>query len=171
METRAIKTELTADNNKLVGYAAVFNSETTITEGNRTFVERIAPGAFRNSLNRDIIATFNHNENNFLGRTSSGTLRVFEDNVGLRFEIDLPQFATELRELVARGDVRGASFAFSVNKGGETWNGSTRTLTDLTVYELGAVINPAYPQTAVGLRSNNELKKLRLVLAEKAAQH
>ena len=114
-----------------------------------------------------MISTFNHNADNLLGRTSSGTLKLQEDAHGLRFELDLPAFAVELRELVARGDVSGASFAFTVNKGGEVWDGNTRTLTDLTVYELGPVTFPAYQQTSLALRDNNQLKKLRLVLAEK----
>lgn len=168
METRKIQTDIKSEGNRLVGYAAVFNSPTRITEGHRSFTETIRQGAFRGIGSHDVIATFNHNPDNLLGRTSSGTLRLTEDSHGLRFELDLPEFATELRELVSRGDISGASFAFSVNKGGESWDGNTRTLTDLTVYELGPVAMPAYQATTVGLRDAGlELKKLRLRLVEK----
>ncbi|MCT4573774.1 HK97 family phage prohead protease, partial [Bacillus thuringiensis] len=74
---------------KITGYAAVFNSKTTI---GGWFDEVIEPGAFARSLseNSDIRALFNHNWDNVLGRTKSGTLRLEEDEKGLKFEIELP---------------------------------------------------------------------------------
>src|SRR4051812_8625763 len=139
METRSLASQLTSNNNKLVGYAAVFNRPTKITENGRTFTEVIRPGAFRSLSKRDVLATFNHDPANLLGRTSSGTLTIQEDSKGLRFEVDLPQSANHLKELVSRGDVSGASFSFNVNKGGDRWSDNVRELTDVTVFELGPV--------------------------------
>src|SRR5436190_5368915 len=75
--------------NRLVGYAAVYNSLSADLGG---FKERIKPGAFRSSVTggTDIRALVDHDASKILGRTSSGTLRLSEDQVGLRIEIDLP---------------------------------------------------------------------------------
>ncbi|MEC2444712.1 HK97 family phage prohead protease, partial [Bacillus cereus] len=77
----------------ITGYAAVFNSKTSI---GGWFDEIIAPGAFARALseNGDIRALFNHNWDNVLGRTKSGTLRLEEDAKGLKFEVELPNTST-----------------------------------------------------------------------------
>ena len=86
----------------------------------------------------------------------------------MRFEIDLPESAADIRELAARGDIRGASFTFTPRKGGEVWNGTTRELTDVYLYELGPVVMPAYQATSVGVRDASlTFKKMRLDLLEK----
>ena len=71
------------------GYAAVFNSRTSIGD---FFDEVIAPGAFARTLseNSDVRALFNHNWDNVLGRTKNGTLKLEEDERGLKFEVELP---------------------------------------------------------------------------------
>lgn len=154
-ETRSTHSEFHNDGNRLAGYAAVWDSPAVISEAGRTFTEIVRRGAFAKAIESkaDIIATFNHDTGKLLGRTASGTLRLHEDNHGLRFEIDLPASAADLKELVARGDVKGASFSFAVRKGGERWDGNTRELRDVFLYELGPVAMPAYPATSVGLRS------------------
>src|SRR6476660_7289253 len=73
------------------GYAAVFNSETTIGGGFFGFREIIAPGAFTEAIPRDDVrALFNHDPNMLLGRTVSGTLTLSQDKRGLKYSVDLP---------------------------------------------------------------------------------
>ncbi|HEY0008098.1 MAG TPA: HK97 family phage prohead protease, partial [Tepidisphaeraceae bacterium] len=83
----------------LLGYAAVFNSDSEDLGG---FVERLLPGSFADSLTdgSDIRALVGHDDAKLLGRSSSGTLRLAEDERGLRVEIDLPNvsYANDLRE-------------------------------------------------------------------------
>lgn len=167
MEHRSIISEWKPEGNRLIGYAAVFDSPATINDGSRTFSEVIKAGAFRNAIESkaDIIATFNHSDR-LLGRTASGTLRLAEDSHGLRMDIDLPESAADLKELVKRGDIAGASFTFVPRKGGQAWDGNTRTLTDVFLYEVGPVIMPAYRNTQVALRGNDYFR-MRLQLAEK----
>jgi HK97 family phage prohead protease len=121
--------------------------------------ERIAAQAVPRALaaSGDIVALRNHDQNRVLGRLSAKTLRVEADAHGLRFEIDVPESERGLVESVARGDVTGASFAFS--KAEDEWDDRTspptRTITSMVIREISAgVVFPAYPQTSVAaLRS------------------
>lgn len=143
---------------KLTGYAAVFNKPSHDLGG---FREIIKPGAFKRTLadSSHVTALNNHNADQVLGRVGSGTLRLEEDDNGLRFELDLPatSYARDLSALVERGDVAGCSFSFRVRPGGELWedsNGETlRTLTALDLGEITITASPAYPDTSVAKRN------------------
>ena len=149
---------LQTSNGKLVGYAAVFNAPSLDLGG---FREIVAPGAFKRTLadSASVTALYNHNADQVLGRVGSGTLRLEEDDTGLRFELDLPDtsYARDLSALVQRGDVAGCSFAFAARPGGELWeeiNGETiRTLTALDLGEITITAQPAYPDTTVAKRN------------------
>ena len=131
------------------------------------FVEVVAEGAFDNSLrNNTIKALYNHNTDNILGSTKSGTLRLECDSVGLRFDIDLPNttVANDLYESVKRGDVDGTSFGFKVlddkwskvEKDGEEI--MKRTLLEVELYEISPTPFPAYEDTEVDCRSLEKIK-------------
>lgn len=138
----------------LIGYAAVWNSDTTIGD---YFIERIAPGAFTKALRGDILALYDHDMGRVLGRTKSKTLRLAEDNHGLKVEIDVPDTSdgNDLWTLVGRGDVSGMSFAFRATK--QEWDESgpmpKRTVIEAELYEVTATANPAYPDTSLAVRS------------------
>jgi HK97 family phage prohead protease len=146
----------------ITGYASVFNSKTSIGE---FFDEVIAPGAFSKSLanNSDVRALFNHNWDKVLGRTKSGTLRLFEDDRGLKFEIDLPNtsVAKDLAESMARGDINQCSFGFFAT--GESWDYTSdpalRTVTEVELYEISIVSIPAYEDTEAALVRSKEIDK------------
>ncbi|MFF4408122.1 HK97 family phage prohead protease [Streptomyces sp. NPDC001404] len=157
------RTEIRSSGDTLTarGYAYRFNEVSSNLGG---FVERILPGAGRASLSaNDVLATFNHNVDNVLGRRSSGTLRVGEDDHGGWYEIDLPDTTTgrDLAELLRRGDIKGSSFTFRVNQGGQRRAGAddpasglpVREITSMDVLEVGPVLSPAYPTTDAALRS------------------
>jgi HK97 family phage prohead protease len=143
---------------RLAGYAAVFNSPSQDLGG---FTEIIRPGAFARSLQsntRDPLALMHHMPHLVLGRRSAGTLRLQEDGRGLAFEVDLPPTSTaaDLLVSVQRGDIRGASFAFTVPKGGDKWEarGSdvVRELFEVELHEITITATPAYLDTSVARR-------------------
>lgn len=169
-ERRAIASEVRASGRKLVGYAAVFNTPTTIAD----FSETIAPGAFSATLadNHDILGLVDHDSGRLLGRTRSRTLRLSEDGKGLAFEIEIPDttLGRDVLALAERGDLGGASFAFSMKR--EAWEGNRRTLQDLVLHEISVVHAwPAYPTTSVSARRRNAapaltaLERRRRILA------
>lgn len=143
---------------QLAGYAAVFDKPSKDLGG---FIEIVKPGAFKRSLesNRhDPLALVHHLPHLVLGRRSAGTLRLEEDAKGLSFEIDMPETSTarDLLVSVERGDITGASFAFTVPEGGDKWNVAgdhvTRELLDVTLHEITITPTPAYPDTEVARR-------------------
>ena len=152
-----------SETNVIEGYAAVFNSPTDIWG---MFTEVIAPGAFADAIasNDDIRALFNHDWNNVLGRTKSGTLRLSEDARGLKFEVDLPNttLARDLSESLKRGDISQCSFGFVPTS--ETWDYEpempVRTINSVELHEISVVSIPAYEDTEVSLRSKEANKSI-----------
>jgi HK97 family phage prohead protease len=157
--TISLPVECRKDEDKpaLSGYAAVFNE---VAEIAGLFRERISPGAFANAVNTDDVrALFNHDANFVLGRTTAKTLRLSEDDRGLRYDIDPPdtQWARDLMVSVSRGDVNQSSFAFEViedewdyGKRGEI---PTRTIKSVRLYDVSPVTYPAYEGTTVSART------------------
>ncbi|EPD60826.1 phage major capsid protein [Streptomyces sp. HGB0020] len=154
---------------KLSGYAVVFNSPTTIG----TFTESIAPDAWTNTGD-DVLATWNHNSDNVLGRTRSGTLTLTVDSTGVRYNVDLPdtELGRSVHELVKRGDVFGSSFTFIADEDEWDYTGEIphRTVTAMRVIELGPVHTPAYPDATVSARAleRGNMSKVDISAARKA---
>lgn len=152
VETRAADEKRT-----LVGYAAVFNSEADI---GGWWIETIAPGAFTETISGDVRALVDHDHGRVIGRTKSGTLRLSEDDKGLRVEIDVPNTTdgNDLWELVERGDISGMSFGFRVTKQewDETVDPPRRTIQKVDLMEVSAVAWPAFDDTEIGKRSLEE---------------
>ncbi len=133
------------------GYAAVWDSPSEPLP----FTERIRQGAFDRSIKRarnDIKLLWNHDSGSILGSTRAGTLKLLEDNVGLKVIASLPETTAgkDAAILLKRGDIDSMSFGFSVPAGGDSWNsdGSERTLNSVRLHEVSIVGNPAYSGTA-----------------------
>ena len=153
LELRAAA-EIRAAGRRLEGYAAVFNTPAPIG----SFVETIAPGAFRASLaaaGLDALALVDHDPGRLLARTRSGTLRLVEDARGLAFDLDVPdtQLGHDVLALAQRGDLGGCSFGFRVDR--DAWPAhDKRTLLAVNLVEISIVhAFPAYAQTSVAARS------------------
>lgn len=150
----------------LVGYAAKFNKLSRNLGG---FVEQIAPTAFNKSLADGVrvMARYNHEDSGLLGTTDAGTLRLAVDEIGLRYEIDMPDTSVgrDVATLAARGDVRFSSFAFHVHPDGDEWGYTEndfplRTLRSAQLVDVAPVNDPAYLDTTSGLRSLAEARSL-----------
>lgn len=141
---------------QITGYAARFDA---LSEDLGGFRERIAPGAFAGVLDDDVRALVNHDSNLVLGRSRANTLRMREDDMGLRVEIDLPRahFASDLAESMRRGDVDQMSFGFIVDR--DTWALGADDMPERTIlafrrlFDVSVVTFPAYPQTEASVRS------------------
>lgn len=148
-----------ADGLTLDGYAAVFNSPTTIASWDGEFIEDIAPGAFKRSIRaKTPVLQFDHGHHPLIGSLPIGSIRkLAEDSHGLHvvarvFDNWLTQ---PLRDAIAEKAITGMSFRFSVIKETNTIKGDKnyRTLNEVKLYELGPVVFPAYADTSVALRS------------------
>lgn len=148
---------------KISGYAATFDSRTSIGD---FFDEIISPGAFKKTISNsesDIRALFNHDWDKVLGRTKADTLTLREDEKGLNFELELPNtsYARDLAESMERGDIDQCSFGFHVDEGKERWDYSQepalRTLEEVELYEISIVSIPAYDDTEAALVRSKEI--------------
>jgi uncharacterized protein len=183
-EIRTFKCELRKEGEKrtVTGTAALFNSRTELWTD--TF-EEIAEGAFDDVMNDDVRALFNHNEDNILARTKSGTLRLSVDSGGLKYEFDAPNTTAgnDLLESLSRGDIDQSSFAFSVKSVEWTDLGNNKWLRKILkikrLYDVSPVTYPAYEDTTVALREkekrdqdiNNELEEEKNKQAEIQRKH
>ena len=136
----------TADGMSFTGYAAVFNSDSEPLP----FIERIAPGAFKRSLQsrNEVKLLWNHDAGEPLASVRGGTLRLVEDEIGLRVEATLANTSRgkDVAELIRSKTIDSMSFGFSVIK--DSWQGEVRTLEAVRLFETSIVSWPAYTATA-----------------------
>lgn len=159
--------EFRADGDLLraIGYAAKFNVRSQDLGG---FLEEVAPGAFAKTVREaDVRGLFNHDPNQVLGRNRAGTLRLAEDKVGLRYEIDLPDTSAgrDIATLLERGDISGSSFGFRTIA--DAWDKTEdgfpiRTLKEVALRDVGPVTFPAYTDATSSLRHLAEVRSLDL---------
>lgn len=169
-EKRCFATEIRAQSDegqpaRIVGNGAVFNSRSENLGG---FREIIMPGAFDEVLNDDVRATFNHDPNFILGRSSAGTLRISTNSEGLGYEIDAPDTQT-IRDLVlspmTRGDLKESSFGFRVASDGDEWLQDDEGIVIRKIhrmsklFDIGPVTFPAYQAAGSAQRSMQKFKE------------
>lgn len=173
LDSRASVTVVVSDDapKRIVGYAAVFYDPDIPESEYRigpSIVERIRRGAFDRLLasSPDVVALYNHDLNYVIGRTTSGTLRLSADDVGLRYEVDVPdnEMGRTIYDAVSRGDVSGASFSYRPTDSRLTFEvesgpAGERTviwLDDLSVVDVGPTALPAYPGTTAEARGDGQ---------------
>jgi HK97 family phage prohead protease len=159
VELRAYKTE--EESRMLVeGYAIVFNSESRDLGG---FTEVVKENALDKALERntDVLALYGHDYQNVLGRQSADTLQLEKDERGIKFTLDLPntQLGRDVYTLVERGDLKGNSFGFTVEK--DSWDKKgdkvIRTIEQVRdLFEISIVSLPAYEATELVKRNFEE---------------
>lgn len=144
------------------GYGAVFyraNDPGTEYWLCRDLVERIGRSAFERAIREkdDVRALENHDVNLLMGRSSAGTLRLSVDDIGLRYEFDLPDSPNgqNLANKLERKDITGSSFSFDILKVqySEEQDYFVREMLDVKLYDVGPVTFPAYSAATAGIRS------------------
>lgn len=150
------------------GYAVVFNS---LSE-DLGFREIIRPSAITQELinNSDIIANVDHNNEYMMARLrkGKGNIDLTIDEHGLKFRYTIPDTVKgdELWSHIERGEIDQCSFAFGidysdpaaekyhVDKDGVT----VREILKISkLYDISAVINPAYENTEIYTRDLNHV--------------
>jgi len=141
----------------LEGYAAVFDTPTTINDFLGEYTETIARGAFSRTINaRMPVLQFDHGTHPLIGSIPLGAIRkLAEDDLGLfvRARLSDNWLIQPVRDAIMDGAVDGMSFQFSVTQ--DDWNEDrdARVIREVKLYELGPVVYPAYETTTVGVRS------------------
>lgn len=168
-----------SDGLTIAGYIARFNEPTSISDFLGDYTERIAPGAFRQTLRErgagGVKMQFDHGHDTTFGALPIGvwtTLR--EDKAGLYGEgrIHDTWHTLPIRAAIESGALDGMSFRFKAIA--EEWRQGIdgqpdeRTLTEVALFEGGPVVHPAYEGTSVGVR-HAALDLLRTAAGEPCA--
>lgn len=166
METEirsGIPVEIRADESglKVEGYAAVFGQETEIGGFFREVIEK---GAFSEAIGRDDVVFLINHDGLPLARTRSGTLRLSEDNHGLKIETMLDPEDPDVKSIsgkMKRGDLDKMSFAFfpEVQEWDESGDLPLRTIKRASLHDVSIVTTPAYDGTEIALRSLEASRK------------
>jgi len=143
----------------LDGYGATFGDWTEIYDRSGSFMEQIAPGAFKRTIGqRTPVLQFDHGAHPLIGSIPLGRITsISEDGHGLRVKARLSDnwLVEPVRDAIRDGAVTGMSFRFRVVA--DQWeqrDGTDyRTITEVELYEVGPVVFPAYESTTVGVRS------------------
>jgi len=152
-----VRAEESDGKTQIAGYAAIFEVETVIYD---LFREKVARGAFADSIrDDDVRALWSHDTSIVLGRTKNRSLRLSEDDKGLKFELDLPdtQAGRDAFTLIKSGTIDGMSIGFQTvshewTRGKEN-ELHLRTIRSAKLFEVSPVAFPAYKETEVGARS------------------
>jgi HK97 family phage prohead protease len=156
VRTNSVDFEVRAEGDGMTftGYASVFNSPSEDLGG---FVEYVAPGAFKRSLQsrNEVKLLWNHDAGEPLASLRGGTMSLIEDERGLKVTAQLPQTSRgrDVAELLRTNVINEMSFGFNVIK--DTWSrdGQTRTLESVRLFEVSVVSFGAYKATTAQVRS------------------
>ena len=145
------------DGMSFTGYASVFNSPSEDLGG---FIEYVAPGAFRRSLQsrNEVKLLWNHDAGEPLASLRGGTMQLVEDERGLKVTAQLPNTTRgrDVAELLRTKVIDSMSFGFNVIKDSWSPDGKTRTLESVRLFEASIVSFAAYPATTATVRSTDQ---------------
>lgn len=131
------------------------------------FRERIAKGAFDESIREDVIKSlWNHGTSDVLGSSKSSTLRLINHDDHIEYEVDLPNspLGSNVFESVKRGDVDGNSWRMKVSEDAWEWNEdediAIRTILKAKLVEISPTTFPAYEDaSSVDVRSKDYISE------------
>lgn len=165
---------------RISGRPIVYGAQTDI---GGMFDEVIEAGALNTADMRDVVLTYNHDLSRIpiaRSRRNNGnsTMQLMPDEQGLAMWADADvENNAEARALVSaidRRDIDGMSFIFTV--GDERWENldsdhPTRVITRFDkIFEVSAVIFPAYDQTTINARNAETLESAKAALESARAR-
>jgi HK97 family phage prohead protease len=160
IRTNSVDFEVRAEGDGMTftGYASVFNSPSEDLGG---FVEYVAPGAFKRSLQsrNEVKLLWNHDAGEPLASLRGGTMQLVEDERGLKVTAQLPNTSRgrDIAELLRTNVIDSMSFGFNVIKDSWSRDGQTRTLESVRLFEVSVVSFPAYEATTAQVRSQQTI--------------
>ena len=109
----------------------------------------------------DVRAYYDHDETKYLARTANGTLRIEDDEIGLKFSLDIPDtsLGRDVRTLMQRGDIPGCSFGYIPGEWEwlEEYSDTSEPLqihTKGRLFEVSVVHDPSFPNTEARLAAS-----------------
>lgn len=128
------------------------------------------------SILSDVQVLINHNKNLNVTRTMSRILKLWVDDIGLKFKAQIANttYGRDLVENIRNGNISQCSFGFILGKNGDEYRFDTshmirkRTIKNInSIVDISFVTYPAYRDTVVTTfirNTNDEKEKLKLIL-------
>lgn len=178
METRQLTTKLELrklgnETEVIEGYALKFDRWSDTLGWFYPFREKLEPGCLDDADTSNVVALFNHDQSQILGRTGAN-LDLEIDNIGLKFRIKPTNttLSNDLLENIRSGVINQCSFAFTIpdEDDAEEWRENEETgvyerfIKKIDrLYDVSVVTTPAYPDTeaVVGARGKEMVEELR----------
>lgn len=155
--------EIRADGAHITGYVNVTEkkSRPVITPHGKV-IEEIEPRAFEQAISRaaNITVTVDHDDSRVYASTEEGTLKLYEDTIGLHADVLITDEA--LISLAKRGKIKGWSFGmYNVQDELEARADALplRHIKSLDLDHVTLVVNknPVYSATSVEIRADTEI--------------
>lgn len=157
------------------GKAITYEDKTELTRYHDSWLgkdviitETITRGAFAGANTKPAFFKYNHDDGIMvMGRTKNNTLRFEEREDGVYIQCDLPDTTSgrDLATLIKRGDIDKMSFAFVPGEERKEEIETDEALTInyfvdklKTIYDVSAVPLPAYENTEIYARRQNEVE-------------
>lgn len=149
---------------KVEGYVNLTEqtSELLSTHTGHRFVEKISRGAFNNAIRKaeEIDFLVEHDKQKILASTRNNSLNLVEDDKGLFMSatISPTTWGKDYYTLIKDGIIKNFSFGFRalIDDWSERADGILeRTVSELELFEVSLVKNPAYTQSFVEARSTD----------------
>lgn len=149
----------------LVGTPIVYNSPTEINDPKGAFKEVIERGALDGAIIDDTRLLYNHSTDTIPLARSPKTMQLQVTGSGLEMRAVLPdtEHGKSVYTAVERGDMTGMSFAFTIPKGGDSYDYETRTRTIhkiQKIYEVSLVPYPAYEYATVSVEARSKIDEI-----------
>lgn len=153
MEKRFSGVDYATPKGVVSGYVVKWNQASFCPEIGRK--EMFMKGSLKTP--RTVALFSQHDPTQVLASTASKTLKLSEDEVGLKFSAQLPESAVATRESLKRGDLRGSSAGFYCDQ--ELNETGIRKVQSARLSEISLVHDPVHSGTDLSYRSASKPKK------------